>query len=91
MYSGRSRRRAASSVGGLSARAAPIEGRRHTPKPHRKVLSGIRIERSERGQPGEFDWLDRLSIAELHLIAKGELDIESYRKNEDGSSRSRVH
>jgi hypothetical protein len=25
------------------------------------VLSGIRIERSERGQPGEFEWLERLS------------------------------
>jgi hypothetical protein len=26
------------------------------------VLSGIRIERSERGQPGEFDWVDKLSV-----------------------------
>jgi hypothetical protein len=36
------------------------------------VLSGIRIERSERGAPGEFDWLDRLSVDELCGTGKGE-------------------
>ena len=36
------------------------------------VLTGIRIERSERGQPGEFDWLDKLSLEELRALAKGE-------------------
>ena len=47
------------------------------------VLSGIRIERSERGAPGEFDWLEKLSIDELRLLADGKLDIASYRKDED--------
>jgi phage terminase small subunit len=44
------------------------------------VLSGVRIERSERGQPGEFEWVEKLSVEELHALAAGELDIESYRK-----------
>jgi hypothetical protein len=44
------------------------------------ILSGIRIERSERGQPGEFDWLDRLNVEELRALANGELDVEEYRK-----------
>jgi phage terminase small subunit len=52
------------------------------------VLSGIRIERSERGAPGEFDWLEKLSIDELRLLADGKLDIASYRKDED-AGRSR--
>src|SRR5262249_26083369 len=46
------------------------------------VLSGIRIERSERGQPGEFEWLERLSTDGLRLLADGKLDIETYRQNE---------
>jgi phage terminase small subunit len=46
------------------------------------VLSGIRIERSERGAPGEFDWLEKLSIDELKLLAAGKLDIDAYRQNE---------
>jgi hypothetical protein len=45
------------------------------------VLSGIRIERSERGQPGEFDWVDKLSVEELHALANGELDIGPYQKD----------
>jgi hypothetical protein len=55
------------------------------------VLAGIRIERSERGMPGEFDWLDKLSVDELRLLADGKLDIASYRKDQDvsGSGRSR--
>ena len=44
------------------------------------VLLGIRIERSERGGPGEFDWIDRLNVDELRALAKGELDVEAYRK-----------
>jgi phage terminase small subunit len=45
------------------------------------VLLGIRIERSERGAPGEFDWFDRLNLEELRALAKGELDVEAYRKD----------
>jgi hypothetical protein len=45
------------------------------------VLLGIRIERSERGGPGEFDWVDRLNLEELRALAKGELDVEVYRKD----------
>jgi phage terminase small subunit len=41
------------------------------------VLSGIRIERSERGQPGEFDWVEKLSIEELQALADGKLDISA--------------
>jgi hypothetical protein len=44
------------------------------------VLLGIRIERSERGAPGEFDWVERLNVDELRALAKGELDLEAYRK-----------
>jgi hypothetical protein len=46
------------------------------------VLSGIRIERSEHGAPSEFDWVDKLSVEKLRLLAAGELDIASYRKDE---------
>jgi phage terminase small subunit len=49
------------------------------------VLSGKRIERMERGGPGEFQWLENLSMEELHALADGELDIESYRQNETRS------
>jgi hypothetical protein len=45
------------------------------------VLLGIRIERSERGAPGEFDWVDRLNLDELRALAKGELGVEAYRKD----------
>jgi len=51
------------------------------------VLAGIRIERSERGQPGEFDWVDKLDVNELRLLAEGKLDIEAYRQQDGGSSR----
>src|SRR5215813_2833289 len=44
------------------------------------VLLGIRIERSERGGPGEFDWVDGLHVDQLRALAKGDLDIEEYRK-----------
>jgi hypothetical protein len=43
------------------------------------VLSGVRVERSERGMPGEFDWVEKLSADELEALADGRLDIESYR------------
>jgi hypothetical protein len=53
------------------------------------VLSGIRIERSERGAPGEFDWLDKVSTDELRLAAAGKLDLvalrERYRQDKPGS------
>jgi hypothetical protein len=42
------------------------------------VLSGIRIERSERGQPGEFEWLNKLSPEELRDLADGKLNIRDY-------------
>jgi hypothetical protein len=44
------------------------------------ILAGVRIERSERGAPGEFDWVDRLNLEELRALAKGELDVEAYGK-----------
>jgi hypothetical protein len=49
------------------------------------VLSGIRIERSERGQPGEFDWLEKLSVEELQLLAAGKLDIDAFRPSDSRS------
>jgi hypothetical protein len=55
------------------------------------VLAGIRIERLERGGPGEFQWLDQLSIKELQLLAAGKLDIASYRKDDEEASRSRLN
>ena len=39
------------------------------------VLSGIRIERSERGVPGEFDWIENASAEELRAFLAGELGI----------------
>jgi len=54
------------------------------------VLAGIRIERSERGAPGEFDWLEKLSVDELQALADGKLDIASYREGA-GSGGSRPH
>jgi hypothetical protein len=32
------------------------------------VLSGKRIERSERGEPGEFDWMERASEQLWNLL-----------------------
>ena len=55
------------------------------------VLSGIRIERSERGQPGEFEWLDKLNVEELRLLAEGKLDIEAYRQQEGGLRTGRLN
>ena len=46
------------------------------------VLSGIRIERSERGGPGEFEWLEKLSVEELQALADGKLDIATYRQQD---------
>ena len=37
------------------------------------VLSGKRVERSERGQPGEFEFLEKMSPEELEAYARGEL------------------
>ena len=34
------------------------------------ILSGIRIERSERGMPGEFDELERMSAGELRAFVE---------------------
>jgi phage terminase small subunit len=51
------------------------------------VLTGIRIERSERGMPGEFDWVDKLSVDELRLLAAGKLDNGRYRQADAASSR----
>jgi hypothetical protein len=40
------------------------------------------FEHSERGAPGEFDWVEKLTVDELRLLAKGELDIDSYRQTQ---------
>jgi phage terminase small subunit len=50
------------------------------------VLSGIRIERSERGSPGQFDWLEKLSVDELRQLAAGELDIAQYQPSAERPS-----
>ena len=39
------------------------------------VLSGIRIERSERGAPGEFDWIENASAEELLAFIADKLGI----------------
>ena len=49
-------------------------------------LSGIRIERSERGSPGQFDWLEKLSVDELRQLAAGELDIAQYQPSAERQS-----
>jgi hypothetical protein len=54
------------------------------------VLSGIRIERSERGSPGEFDWLEKLSVEDLRLLAAGELDLAQFQPGA-GSGRQSVN
>ena len=46
------------------------------------ILTGKRIERSERGQPGEFEWLQKLNTEELRLLADGKLDIDAYRDSQ---------
>jgi phage terminase small subunit len=47
------------------------------------ILAGLRIERSERGQPGEFDWISKLTVEELQQLADGKLDITSYQQGGD--------
>ena len=32
--------------------------------------------------PGEFDWLEKLSVDELRALADGKLDIASYRQSD---------
>ena len=39
----------------------------------RAILSGIRVERAERGGPGELDWLENLGEAELRAVIAGEI------------------
>ena len=51
------------------------------------MLSGQRIERSERGAPGEFDFLEKLSPEQLELYARGELDPDDLQPGEG----DRVH
>ena len=50
------------------------------------VLAGIRIERSDRGPPGEFDWVEKLTLEELRMLARGELDIEAVRQSQQSRS-----
>jgi hypothetical protein len=50
------------------------------------VLTGIRVERSERGAPGEFDWVEKLTVEELRALARGELDIEAVRQSQQSRS-----
>jgi hypothetical protein len=40
------------------------------------VLSGKRVERSEHGQPGEFEALERMSAAELTVLIEASLRTE---------------
>jgi hypothetical protein len=54
------------------------------------VLSGIRIERSERGSPGEYDFIDKLSVEDLRLLAAGELDLAQFQPSA-GSGRQSVN
>jgi len=35
--------------------------------------------------PGEFEWLENLSVEELKLLANGKLDISSYRDDDERS------
>ena len=63
-------RAAAVEAGQFSAAIAAIK--------EKGVLSGKRVERSERGDPGEFEFLNRLTPEELKLLAAGELDLESF-------------
>jgi len=42
------------------------------------VLAGLRIERLERGGPGEFDWVEKLSTDQLKSLVDGTLDITSF-------------
>jgi phage terminase small subunit len=58
-------RRKAMEAGQYSAAIAAI---------HEKgVLSGKRVERSEREAPGEFDWLETLSPDELRAVIAGKV------------------
>ena len=43
------------------------------------ILSGKRVERSERGSPGEFDWLENASADELKAFIEAEPDISAAR------------
>jgi hypothetical protein len=36
------------------------------------ILSGIRIERSERGAPGEFEWIENGSAEEPAGVCRGQ-------------------
>ena len=40
------------------------------------VLSGKRIERSERGAPGEFDWIENADPNVIDAIISGEITLE---------------
>jgi hypothetical protein len=55
------------------------------------VLSGLRIERAERGGPGDFAWVEGLSVEELQALADGRLDIASYCKTEQDNGPSRLN
>jgi hypothetical protein len=55
------------------------------------VLSGKRIERSESGLPGEFEWLENLSVEELRRLADGKLDIASYCDDADRPDRAALN
>ena len=38
------------------------------------ILSGKRVERSERGSPGDFEWIENASAEELQALIDGEPD-----------------
>ena len=58
-------RRGAMEAGQYAAAIAAVK--------EKDVLSGKRVERSERGQPGEFEFLEKISPEELDAYARGEL------------------
>ena len=47
------------------------------------VLSGLRIEKSELGRAGEFQWIESLTPEDLRALADGTLDIGAYRSGDD--------
>ena len=62
---------AAMGAGQFSAAVAAIK--------EKGILSGKRVERSERGSPGEFDWLENTSADELKAFIEAEPDISAAR------------
>ena len=41
------------------------------------ILSGKRVERSERGAPGDFAWIENASAEELERFIEGETEMSA--------------